>query len=524
MDVVNEIEEHVPVDRWIVDGIRVWPLLRCNLWFALCMENGSGNQRTGLPNRIHRMSQWGSSALKGWASYTLARVADRARSQALTKVDALFLSDGVSYSRVNGAWYERFCEPLMDRLRGLQFSSLLLTPMHIYHTPRHAPSMWIQPHLDVISLRGTLAKKKSGTSDASLPGLDECHARLAAQGLASLGPDPSALHWRVNRLRRYAEYFGTVLEVAQPSVVFMVSYYWSGGMAMSLACRERGIPTVDLQHGVQGTLHAAYGRWRRIPQTGYELLPQIFWCWSEAEAEAIREWNTAVTDRHRPLLGGNPWLSEWLKEGTDLVVPHDQKIRSLMLAKAKRHILVTLQSGFTHEGVLAELLRAMRESRDDWQWWVRLHPVDVGKRSYVRRLLEESKVPNFTLEPSTDLPLYALLRRMDVHVTHSSSTVLEAEMFSVPSVLVSQYGVERYPDQIRSGWAVSASSSTQILAAVQEQFERKTSLSAARPIDSFSSAAFGAVLDVLGQTREATADRPGGRVDPTRKPSGHVFP
>jgi UDP-N-acetylglucosamine 2-epimerase len=194
-----------------------------------------------------------------------------------------------------------------------------------------------------------------------------------------------------------------------------------------------------------------------------------------------------------------------------------------MGANAKRHILVTLQTGFTHKGVLADLLQAMRDSPDDWQWWVRLHPVDVDKRSYVRRLLEESKVRNFTLEPATDLPLYALLRQMDVHVTHSSSTVLEAETFSVPSVLVSQYGMERYPEQIRSGWAVSASSSTQILAAVQEQLERKSSLSTARPVDSFSSAAFHAVLNLLGQTRTGTADRPEGSADPTGRPSRHAF-
>lgn len=524
MDVVNEIEETTPVDQWIVDGIRVWPLLRCNLWFSLCMENGSNPHRTGWPGRVHRMGQWGGSTLKGWASYTRARVADRAQSQAPARVDAVFLSDGVSYSSVNGAWYERFCEPLMDRLRDLRFSSLLLTPMHLYHTPRHAPSMWIQPHLDIISLSGILTNRKGGASDAILPGLNECNSRLAARGLARLGSDPSALQWRVRRIRRYADFFGTILDVAQPSVVFMVSYYWSGGMAMSLACRGRGIPTIDLQHGVQGALHGAYGRWRRIPRTGYELLPQIFWCWSEVEAKAIQEWNATVADHHRPVLGGNPWLSEWMKEGTDLVVPHDRRIRSLMGAKAKRHILVTLQSGFTHQGVLADLLQAMRDSPDDWQWWVRLHPVDVDKRSHVRGLLERSKVRNFTLEASTDLPLYALLRQMDVHVTHSSSTVLEAETFSVPSVLVSQYGVERYPEQIRSGWAVSASSSHQILAAVEEQLEKRNSLSATRAVDSFSSPAFRAVLNLLGKRREVSTDHPGDSVDTTAKPRGqHVF-
>ena len=47
-----------------------------------------------------------------------------------------------------------------------------------------------------------------------------------------------------------------------------------------------------------------------------------------------------------------------------------------------------------------------------------------------------------TLELPSTLPLYALLRAADVHVTYSSSTVVEAEAFGIGSVLLGRYGAE----------------------------------------------------------------------------------
>ena len=89
---------------------------------------------------------------------------------------------------------------------------------------------------------------------------------------------------------------------------FVVTYYGSIGMAFDLACREFGIPSFDIQHGVQGSLHAAYGRWLRLPVNGYELLPSFFLCWSQKEKSVIEEWSNKFSKWHRPLVHGNLYL------------------------------------------------------------------------------------------------------------------------------------------------------------------------------------------------------------------------
>ena len=55
----------------------------------------------------------------------------------------------------------------------------------------------------------------------------------------------------------------------------------------------------------------AYGRWNKLPEAGYELLPKFFWVWSEVEAQAIDNWNRIVKQWHQPYIGGNPWLNLW---------------------------------------------------------------------------------------------------------------------------------------------------------------------------------------------------------------------
>jgi hypothetical protein len=64
------------------------------------------------------------------------------------------------------------------------------------------------------------------------------------------------------------------------------------------------------------------------------------------------------------------------------------------------------------------------------------------------------------------LPLYSLLRLADLHVTHSSSTVVEAAEFGVPSLVLSRYGLELFPEQSASGMARLVDTADAIEAAI----------------------------------------------------------
>jgi hypothetical protein len=63
---------------------------------------------------------------------------------------------------------------------------------------------------------------------------------------------------------------------------------------------------------------------------------------------------------------------------------------------------------------------------------------------------------DFDIDNATDLPLYALLRHVALHVTESSSTVIEAAGFGVPTVLWGRLDAESFASYIASGWVLPA--------------------------------------------------------------------
>jgi hypothetical protein len=66
------------------------------------------------------------------------------------------------------------------------------------------------------------------------------------------------------------------------------------------------------------------------------------------------------------------------------------------------------------------------------------------------------------------LPLLSVLGAANLHVTHSSSTVIEAEQMGVSSLVWSRYGEELFVDEIQRG-AVRVAGSASTLEAVARQ-------------------------------------------------------
>jgi hypothetical protein len=76
---------------------------------------------------------------------------------------------------------------------------------------------------------------------------------------------------------------------------------------------------------------------------------------------------------------------------------------------------------------------------------------------------------NAEIDLATDLPLYALLRHVDAHVTQISSVVLEAEAFGVGSVVCWPDAVDLYRPQARAGTVLYAASANDLGRALQRQ-------------------------------------------------------
>ena len=78
------------------------------------------------------------------------------------------------------------------------------------------------------------------------------------------------------------------------------------GLSFCLACHSLNIKSIELQHGVISEEMPRYGKWK-IPISGYQMLPNLFWCWSRSDYDLISRWANK-TDSHNVIMGGNLFL------------------------------------------------------------------------------------------------------------------------------------------------------------------------------------------------------------------------
>ncbi|MBU2563322.1 MAG: hypothetical protein KJ568_02610 [Actinobacteria bacterium] len=484
MNLINELEEKFPVDRWVIDSVHVWPLVRFHLFINFIDSHFCG-KKTILPPPLGTSSTAGTIISLDFAKivfrilrsiwrFGCAQVMDSQKSQrADRRFDVLLLNYNTYMTKMNGSWYSRLCDPFVGHLSERGMSCLMLTAGYEYPIPRFTRSIFIQPYLIIYRIMGMLNRDSKYERLEQLIELEN-HVRgsgLFPKSFSLIKP----VRRRIKQITAIEKYFKRFLMKTKPRAVFVTCYYSTESMALILACHHLGIPSIDIQHGSQGNVHVAYGRWNRLPEKGYELLPTIFWCWSEFETSAIKRWSKCNASVHQPVVGGNLFLQRWVTGEDDIVRAYDKIMSDLKRdSKDKIHILYSL-NGCTESdlGAMVEIIKGVNNSGLRSYFWVRLHPVTIDQIPEVKRILNENGINNFELDNATRLPLYAILRHMDIHITEWSSVVIEAEYFNVPSIMVHELGIETFPDQFSSGWAISAYTINEIISGIQLQLERR---------------------------------------------------
>jgi hypothetical protein len=467
IDLVNEIEEKFPVAEWRIDSIRVWPIIRVKLYRDLWnLKQSSFASKSPAYKKFNVVSTY----IRNITSYFSAYLKDYKHNVKPHPAHAAFLGDQVSRILLNGAWYDRLCEPVIEYLRDCNQNSFHMEPYHQYRIPRNNNSMFIQFHLDKIRVRNRLFPKYEPRQGERMERLDEFVRFLKEKGHDPFWLDIKQLRALIGHFRDVSDFFLRILLCVKPVIAFTVEYYSFTGMAFNLACHRLGIRTIEIPHGMHGDLHIAYSRWNCLPEGGFELLPTIYWCWSDVEAETIRQWSGKVFPVHRPIIGGNPWLSSWMTGTNQYAETYDRAIADIKDAHPDSlHILIT------YELNMPNLFSLIESAPKSWHWWIRLHPCRLSEKDSIRQILQQKNIVNCEFDKAIDYPLYALLRHVDLHVTEFSSVVIEAEAFGIPSVVTNEYGTEAFSSQISSGVAVTAYRNAEIIEAIKVQAEKKSS-------------------------------------------------
>jgi len=444
LTLVAEIERSLPVALWKSGDVEIWPLARMDLYLDMYWANVGGEQPKSRPLPLRILGAAATPVTNIWKSRRdLRHWVVRPKS-----ADAIFLGDGVSLDLIDGAWQDRYGEPIIAALERRGLSTFVMQSGVLARLPWHRGTF----SANLVAMRGSLAHL-ARARPAELPGHQEVLQILARNGVRAWSLSKKALERRASVVAATASSFERVLRAVNPTLAFVVTYYAGLGPAFLLACRRRGILSIDLQHCPQDGAHMAYG-WAALPENGYATLPAVFWNWTMRDAADIRRWTSRLLRPwHRSLCGGHTQFSSFLDAG-----PASQAWNSRFEAVAKgrtfeREILVALQPVGGFRAGWDALAAQIQASPPSWRWWIRRHPASAAYQDSEYRSLVALRGANVMVAESATLPLPVLLRHMSVVVSLFSGASVEGAFLGVPAIFLSEEARGRFSDLIDRGLA-----------------------------------------------------------------------
>lgn len=449
---LNQLEQRHPVNTWTVDGAHVWPLIRQRIGAALIKyqfpEEGSSDKGpaqaakhmgfllrgawqwlVGLPRlggNIVLLSENGHRVIHDGRVHD--KFSDPLASAAVTLGHRAHVLEHLNGQRISG--------PRALRIRRTDISPA--QALHAYlHWRRSRPAYAFFPELE----------KLLADVPAHLhrPGLDEFSA---------------ALFTFQQHLRFHRRFFAG----EPPKAVFLVCWYSAESMALSHLCAQHGRPCIDLQHGVQGAGHIAYGTWAAIPPGGYTTMPRVFWCWDQQSADHIDQW--ATLGHRKALVLGDPWLETMAARATPL--KRTDGTRTVLFTTYPPELLPRI------------VLDAMRTESPPVHWIIRAHPNRPGDAHEVRRLLEaEGLAHRATVTTAAEVPLAEQLLACDVLITDYSSVILEAARLNVLSLSWDDRARDLFAPQLADGRLHMVGTAAEMMSAI---VAARSSAPAAQPL------------------------------------------
>ena len=450
MSYLNDLEGRFTVASWRYCNIPLWPIIRNFLGFDL-ME---GDLLVPRPQNTQAvapfMGRW-KPKLNNWPGYLNASINDgKSRLIPSRRADVVFLASSVARTDYGNYSYHRICDPLVDTYQRQGVRCEHFEPLsNLDMKERWNPSVLLTEPLMRQVGRRLVADKSDRRMVGDLDGLLELFEVVEQeQGIeVSMGFEKT-LRFASN-LDFAKRTWVRILQHVGPQVAYTVQFYNYWGWSFIAACRELGIPTVELPHGRQDPTHHVYGNWDQCPPQGYSVLPDVFWNWSEQEAHTITEWSSELP-RHRSFVGGNPLLAQWKLERERLTQRFSKEVAYLEALRSQGPlVLATPQFRIADVEPTIETICA---APSHWHWLVRLHPLEHHMISEVENALKERGCANTTVTLATKAPLYLLLGYANVHMTGYSSTTLEAKAFNVPTVASMEVAREIFPQALLEGW------------------------------------------------------------------------
>lgn len=433
---LNDVENEITPDTCTIKAFNYWPIIR----FALNGKRAGKKLKgegvlplvTGLKLQKLRVKKLFGLDRRSKPTYAKDYFAH------LQKADVLFLNRDTQY---NSNFPDYSIQFFTDSLRHIAGEGATCATM-VNRDPRKANErFWV----DTV----VMPKPKSGhgsklLNPSGLPELevrDGVIAKIAEVNtvIKKLGIDHHVneryILQRIDRTVALVHYFDLLLRHVQPKVVYLSSF--TGAYHVCVAARKLGVKVVDIQHGGMHKNHPLAANWAKVPASGYELLPDVFWCWEERTAKYV---SSTFSNCHKAIVGGNTraiFEKEIFESNTE----------KSAISLDKPGVLVALQYGKSAL-VAPHVQEAYRATKDKANWRFRLHPRGFDRLDEAANLLELSKEDILS---ASECPLHQIFPDTTCLLTDASTIVFEALDYGVRPAVWSQKGGAFFDDLLEAG-------------------------------------------------------------------------
>lgn len=426
LDVLCELEKKYDVSSLQYKGTQYWPLLRVLLGFENDPLVPPTQGQTLIRDRLKKYLYALGSLFEGFIDPKNNLARDE-------RCDVYYLTHSTCRRlKIKEQYFDVFFSPLRhwcnETNTQVDFYAEEFALNAEYRYPRSEKTAYIQKHLTAVSLLSRFKKKSTHLEDSDLALISTLKTEIESQGFSTQSIGLPTIESALVQMSLHKERFSRILKVKQPKTVFVVSYYNIFGFSLVAAANALGIKTIDLQHGVQGAGHFAYGSWGRVPREGWDMLPKLFWNWTAEDVANINSWGGMS---HNGILGGRIF-SQYLSEVNVDFPAYNILTRRIKESGRTKVILVTLQP-IGREDFISALRDAMQSHECESVFWLfRLHPAMMEKQDLYADIFTH-KYSDLIL--CSNLPLDYVLAQADLHITLNSSVTIEAALEGVPTLL-----------------------------------------------------------------------------------------
>ena len=459
-----DFKNKYPVSYFKYQNIDLWPVLRFALWRGLrqsWQKNGAKSKIIPLKTTVSK------------EAYKVFR--DNYEITELHKLEEnihefLVFSNvrGVEQTIVQGKIYNKYTDPIYEEL--IKVGKTLKIEIIKGNSP-----IQIEAHCMPLRLLPSLTREVGYMIEAELP---NNLVSILQNNFSSLNISQKdindTIEWFMNDYNIYKQ----ILIKLKPKAVFFMGFEFH--LALSAAARDLGIRSVDVQHGLQTGWGPLYKWWEEIPPTGYNTLPTDFLVWGNRDKNHLEK-EIALKNKANVYITGFPWIEKQFlyteKLNSDITKKFD---------KYKAKILVSLQHqteipfkfiqllNYSIDDIKKNLTNQINILKDEEANTNKIEKLK-NKLSYFQGNIEESEIlwifrkhpkgknidlkgiekrKNVLVSDTIDnVQIGELLKKVDIHITSSSTVVIEADYFGIHNFIADEdsTGIENYQDEIEKG-------------------------------------------------------------------------